>query len=103
MKKLLLLIALLVSLSATGFSQAEGQSGQGYVFFAPGVSSGGGGGFAHFGGGGEVLFKRVGVGGEIGYATPWQSFADGIGLLSANMSYNVRPGRVSPFVTGGYT
>jgi hypothetical protein len=39
--------------------------------------------------------------------TPWESFADGIGVFSANRSYHVLPragGRsVHPFVTGGYT
>ena len=104
MKNILSTCVVLLLLTTCGFAQSgEEYRGLGYAFFAPGVASSGGDGFAHFGGGGEVRIKRVGLGGEIGYATPWRSFADGIGVFSPNMSYNFRSGKVSPFVTGGYT
>jgi hypothetical protein len=88
--------------SVAGFAQ-EDHRGQGYAFFAPGVVSGGSGGFMHVGGGGEALIKRVGVGGEIGYLTPWESMSDGIGVGNVNGSFNFASGKIKPFVTGGYT
>jgi len=90
-------------MATTGFAQ-ENYSGQGYVFFAPGVSAPGGTATAHLGGGGEALFHAVGVGAEIGYVTPMRSFGDGVGILSPNASYHfLRNQKVSPFVTGGYS
>jgi hypothetical protein len=90
--------------AATGFAQSEGRRGQGYVFFAPGITSPDVSGFGHFGAGGEALLtRRVGIGSEVGYATPWSDFAAGIGLFSVNGSYNMGRGKLSPFLTGGYT
>jgi hypothetical protein len=101
-KRLIFGIGLMLTASAV-FAQSENHAGQGYMFFAPGVSNGGGGSFLHFGGGGEALVKNVGLGGEIGYATPWSSFADGLGIMSLNGSYNFGNRRVTPFATGGYS
>ena len=55
--------------------------------------------------GGEGVFRNgLGVGGEIGYTTPWKSFTDGIGIASLNGSYHFGSrNRIDPFVTGGYT
>jgi hypothetical protein len=48
--------------------------------------------------------RRVAIGGELGYLTPWRGMGDGIGLFSLNGSYNfLRERRMSPFVTGGYS
>ncbi len=85
---------------------SEEHQGQGYVFFAPGASTPGGTGTVHLGGGGEALvYKGLGVGGEIGYVAPWQCIGRcGLGVFSANGSYNFsRRGKLVPFVTGGYT
>jgi hypothetical protein len=82
--------------------------GHGYVFLSPGVTSPDGGGFMHFGGGGEgVFYKGVGAGGEIGYAYPTSAFGCGIGLASVNGLFQfgeARPDRkVVPFATAGYS
>lgn len=94
---------------------------QGYLFLAPGTGAIGrfvnGRANIHVGGGGEALvYKGLGVGGEIGAVTPWSSPGGGficclsqttIGLTSTNFSYHVLPGsadrRLEPFVTGGYS
>src|SRR5439155_26318954 len=90
---------------------------QGYLFLAPGTGAIGrfvnGRANIHVGGGGEALvYKGLGVGGEIGAVTPWSSPGGGficclsqttIGLTSTNFSYHVLPGsadrRLEPFVT----
>jgi len=88
---------------------ADEHRGQGYVFFGPGAASGGGTlGTVHFGGGGEgLLYKGIGVGGELGFLAPNQRFSDGLAVLSLNGSYHFLPhqrtGKVAPFVTGGYS
>jgi len=103
MKKLMIASSLLLLMLQTGFAQESTSIGEGYVFFAPGVTSPGGEGTAHIGLGGELLFKGIGIGPEIGYLTPIRSFGDGIGTFSPNISYHFRSTKVSPFVTGGYT
>jgi hypothetical protein len=90
-------------MSITAFAQEDTSRAQAHVFFAPGLSSSGGSSFTHFGGGGEALIKRFGVGGEIGYMSPWGSFSDGVGVFSPNASFYMPTGKLSPFVTGGYT
>jgi hypothetical protein len=103
MKKILVAGCFLILCSVTAWAQGTEHRGQGYGFFAPGVSSGRSTGFAHAGVGGEVLIKRVGIGGEAGYLAPWRYLSEGIGVASVNGSFNLKPGRISPFVTGGYT
>ena len=104
MKNILLAAGFLFLGSISGFAQSSDEpKGQGYAFFAPGVATNGGPALMHVGGGGEALIKRVGVGGEIGYLTPWRSMSSGLGVGSVNGSFNLKPGKVSPFVTGGYT
>ncbi len=81
--------------------------GAGYVFFAPGVLAGDGDSTAsiHFGFGGEgLLYKGIGVGGDIGFLAPPQDLGAGIGVASLNGSYHFnRDKKLSPFVTGGYS
>lgn len=104
MKHILVTAVFMFLISTTGFAQsADGQNGQGYAFFAPSVAARGGAGLMHTGGGGEALIKRVGIGGELGYLTPWESLSSGLGVGSLNGSFNLKPGKISPFVTGGYT
>ena len=104
MKNIMVAAGFLFLSSVVGFAQdADEHHGQGYAFFAPSVTSPGTQGFMHTGGGGEALIKRVGIGGEVGYLAPWRDLRDGIGVGSANGSFNLRPGKVSPFVTGGYS
>jgi len=103
--------AVLMLIPMTVQAQAPDRgAGQGSVFFGPGGVSGGSATTAsvHFGGNAEVLvYKGLAVGPEIGYLAPWHSMSDGIGVLSANGSYNFFPRRAEqkavPFVTGGYT
>jgi hypothetical protein len=113
-KNFLALISLILGLSSWGYSEpnnsrpgAEEPSGQGYVFFAPGGIVGDGNSIStfHVGGGGEgLLYKGFGIGGEIGYLTPWQYVGSGIGIASADGSYHFnRTSKVSPFITGGYS
>ena len=90
--------------SIAGFAQViDEHHGQAYAFFATGVTAPDDSSFMHVGGGGEALIKRVGIGGEIGYLGPWDRLSDGFGVGNVNGSFNFRPGKVSPFVTGGYT
>jgi hypothetical protein len=50
------------------------------------------------------VYKGLGVGGELGYVTPWHAFSNGLGVLSADGSYHFnRSEKVVPFVSSGYT
>ena len=76
------------STKATPSANEPGHS-YGYVFAAPGGTSGGGGGTLHIGGGGEGVFKNgAGIGAELGYVSPFESVRDGLGLFSINGSYH---------------
>ena len=85
---------------------AQEERGQGYVFTGLGAvdteTS-----VLHVGVGGEAnIYKGLGFGAEIGGATALRSFGGGLALLSVNGQYTFlrrTPGRVRPFVTGGYT
>ena len=109
MKRVVVLIAaLFVPLRSL---QAQ-ESGQGYLFFAPGVSTTHEGEFGpatfHVGGGGErFIYRGAGLGVEIGYVALWSASGDGPGVGSVNASYHLRhgatAGSVEPFVTAGYT
>lgn len=105
--KIISIMLLTFALHVIGAAQNEAHKGQGYVFFAPGVITGGGvsEGTFHFGGGGEgFLYKGLAAGGEIGYVAPWKDSGQGIGLLSLDGSFHLkRSSRLSPFVTGGYS
>jgi hypothetical protein len=88
-----------------GLGMLAGQS-HGYVFFGPGgVTAGDTSSAAYMGAGGEGVFgPGIGVGAEVGYATPWKSFRSGIGIGSVNGSFHFkRSGRIVPFLTGGYS
>lgn len=108
MKGLIRTFALLLALSIVASAQTGKQyRGQGYLFFAPGVT-GDGAGTVRFGGGGEgFVYKGLGVGAEIGYLAPWSSFNDGVAAGSANLSYHLLPKtddkKIEPFVTTGYS
>jgi hypothetical protein len=109
MRTIFSVIVLLTICSGWASAQLEKKySGQGYVFFAPGVVAPGGSGTFQVGGGGEgFVHKGLGVGAEIGYLFPRTSAGDGLGLFSVNGSYNFQnpqSGRkLIPFVTGGYS
>ncbi len=108
-----LVVAFLIAMSNhTGAAQNESDvnKGAGYVFIAPGVitASGSAAAILHFGAGGQrLLYKGLGMGGEIGYAAPSSNLAAGIGLLSVNGFYQFgRAGggrKAVPFVTAGYS
>jgi hypothetical protein len=111
MRRLIFMLLILGSVPGLTLAQAtDPHHGQGYAFVAPGGASGGGATVTtlHIGGGGEgLLYKGLGVGGELGYWGPTKSFGDGVGLLSVNGSYHVLPRnsdrKVVPFVTAGYS
>jgi hypothetical protein len=83
----------------------------GYAFGAPGFASCGCSESIttlHAGGGGEVrMADTIGIGADVGYLGPFESFSEGFGMLSVNGSYyfpaSGRNRRVRPFVTTGYT
>lgn len=114
MHRITLFLTLIVSLSVVVTAQTassktnKNSDSYGYIFAAPGGTSGGGGGTLHIGGGGEGVFKNgAGIGAEVGYIAPFEHFGDGLGLFSVNGSYHFlkasTSGKVVPFVTGGYT
>lgn len=107
MSKLISAILLAAILPYAVAAQSKEHRGQGYVFVAPTTTSEGGSG-VHFGVGGEgLVYKGLGLGGEIGYLGAARELSQGAGILSPNVSYNFLrergAGKVSPFVTGGYS
>jgi len=107
-QRLALTGVLLLVATASSVATARAQGAYGYVFGAPGAASccGESKGTFHVGGGGEFITPiGIGVGGEIGFLGPWDSFGDGLGVLSLNGSYHFGRGnsRLRPFVTGGYS
>lgn len=117
MRQFTMILSLLVCLSVAGSAQSTSKTTRptndvgnsyAYIFAAPGGTSGGGGGTLHIGGGGEGVFKNgAGIGAEVGYITPFESFGDGLGIFSVNGSYHFlkssKSEKVVPFITGGYT
>jgi len=114
MKKLISTALLLIALSQSALAQSSNSSrGQGYLFFAPGLSDGNGripsGTSIHIGGGGEgFVYKGLGVGAELGVAGPWSGFGgEAFGVGSVNLSYHFLPSatdrKLEPFVSLGYT
>jgi hypothetical protein len=109
MKRLIGTVALVILTSAWAMAQESFQAprGLGYIYAGPATHQMG----LTMGLGGEgFLFKGLGVGAEIGTAG-FNTSANGnpnwIGVGSADASYHLftkkAKGRVSPFVTGGYT
>jgi hypothetical protein len=107
MSKLIFVILLAVLLPFAAAAQSKEHRGQGYVFVAPTSTTEGGIGL-HIGGGGEgLVYKGLGVGGEIGYLGSADGLRDGIGVLSTNISYHftkaTKSRKFAPFVTSGYS
>ncbi len=108
MRHLVLAVLLAASMSIAVAAQTTREhGGHGYAFVAPGGASGGAA-TLHFGVGGEALvYKGLGVGGEIGYLGPARSLGEGFGVFSPDVSYHFlnasKSGKVVPFVTGGYS
>jgi hypothetical protein len=107
MNKLIFVILLVVLLPFAAAAQSKDRHGQGYFFVGPTTTSEGGA-FLHIGGGGEgLVYKGLGVGGEIGYVGAIQELSEGGGILSPHVSYNFRSASKSrkfvPFVIGGYS
>lgn len=103
-----LLLALASVAPAQQTSKPATYSSHGYAYFAASARPGGFGEGLGFGGGAETLvYKGLGLGGEIGYLLPRSAPSGGYGLLSANPSYHFvnrkKPGKLAPFVTGGYS
>src|SRR5262249_9206226 len=107
MRKLIFMIPLAVLLPIAATAQSNDRRGQAYVFVAPGTTSEGGATLHIGAGGGGLVYKGLGVGGEIGYLGAAGGFREGIGVLSPKVSYNFlnasRSGKFAPFVTGGYS
>jgi len=96
---------------AGAVASASGQTynGHGYGFF--GMDAPNGGSLLNLmstGGGAEVfVYKGLAVGGDLAFMFPREYPSDWVGLFSVNPAFHFvnrqRPGRVVPFVTGGYT
>lgn len=101
------LLAALFTVAAAAYGQQY--NGHGYGFFS--MDSPNGGTLLKMmsaGAGGEgFLYKGLALGGELSYVFPREYPSDGFGLFSVNGAYHFvnrqRPGRIVPFVTGGYT
>jgi len=107
MRKLVFVILLAVLSPFAAAAQSKEHWGQGYAFVAPGGTTEGGS-TLQFGAGGEALvYKGLGVGGEIGYLGFTRELSQGFGVLSPNVSYHFlnasKSGKFAPFVTGGYS
>jgi hypothetical protein len=107
MSKLIFAILLAVLLPFAAAAQSKEWRGQGYVFVAPTSATEGGFGL-HIGGGGEgLVYKGLGVGGEIGYVDSVEGLRDGFGVLSTDISYHftkaTKSRKFAPFVTSGYS
>jgi hypothetical protein len=99
-------LLLVVLLSAAGHLSAQDFTFQenGYGFFAAGSAPGTA--TMHFGAGYEMeIYKGLGVGGEIGYLTPFSDFGDGIGVFSPNgvFQFRIANDKFTPYITGGYS
>lgn len=111
MRKMVLGLLFAVLVPAAALAQTPGEhKGQGYVYFAPGVTSfeGQGNGTLHMGAGGEGFFTRhLGAGADLGYLTSTEQFSGGFGTFSPNFVTRFPSGsgggKVEPFFTGGYT
>lgn len=111
MRRLILGILVLTLVPSLALAQGkENHNFQGYVFAAPGGVSFAGNTAAtfHAGIGGEgLVYKGLGLGGEIGYLFPTRQPGEGIGIASVNGSYHFtnedRSRKVVPFVTAGYS
>jgi hypothetical protein len=84
------------------------QSGQGYLFYAPGQFRAAGESLfgMNFGGGGKYIARNgLGIGGELGILAPKENFSDLFaGLTSVNGYYAFKSkSKTEPFVTGGYS
>lgn len=111
MRRVLLTIvcSMVMAIAVKAQGPAE-HRGYGYGFAAPGASVGDGGstGTLHLGVGGErLVYKGLGVGGEVGYIGSMTEMSSGLGVGSANASYQFpnsgSGGKLTPFVTGGYS
>ena len=79
-----------------------------YVYSAPSGTGTYFGEVLGIGGGGEgLLYKGLGIGGDLGYLFSRRDFRAGLGLASVNASYHLlslsQSGKFVPFVTTGYT
>ena len=83
MSKLIFVILLAVLLPFAAAAQSKERRGQGYVFVAPTSTTEGGFGL-HIGGGGEgLVYKGLGVGGEIGYVLARRYWGQGYATEAA--------------------
>lgn len=102
-------LSALIVLLSIGFISAipmTAQESHGYLFIAPGSSSGrstlqAGGGFE------ALVYRRlVGVGAEAGYVAPTRNLDLGFGVVSPNVYFHVpieRSTNVDPYFTLGYS
>jgi hypothetical protein len=102
------IFALGLAVSEAPAQDSDYSKGQGYVYFAPGLSTEWENApTVHVGAGGEAFFtKYVGVGAEGGYLGQFEDYSN-IGTFSFDLVARLRPKtsrtKLEPFVTGGYT
>ena len=103
MRRLMIALAVFILAQGVAMGQSTGErKGLGYIFAGVGGASNNGSEvLINAGGGGEgLVYKGLGLGGEIGYVSAIDS--EGAGLASGNISYHFnRSQKLSPFITGG--
>jgi len=101
--------AVLLAMISPFLAYGQSYSGQGYAYYSADVPDNGTwGDLMSVGGGGEAfLWKGLTVGAELGYLFPREYAQSGVGVLSVDGGWHFvnreRPGRVVPFLNGGYT
>jgi hypothetical protein len=101
----LIVFMLLIPAAAVRAQGTPAASMNANLFYGTGVTEGGT--TFHFGGGAEFLHKGAGLNAELGMLSFYAKTSAYVGVLSLNGVYHVLDGsgtgRLSPFVTGGYT
>lgn len=107
MRKIIAAVVLLMAAQAVALAQTTSEHrGWGYAVGGVGGASGSGStAFFQAAGGGEgLVYKGLGLGGEVGYLAPFQNPGNGFGIVSPDVSYHFSRGsKLVPFVTGGYS
>lgn len=104
MKKIIGSVLLLVLWSATGFAQASEKRAWGFLVAGGGAASDGVGLVQVAGGAEGLIYKALGVGGELGVIAPVGDGGNGFGVASVNLSGHFnRTQKLQPFITGGAT
>ncbi len=104
MKNITLSMLFLVFCSLTSFAQASEKRVWGFLVAGGGAASDSVGIVQVAGGGEGLIYKALGVGGELGFIATVSNGDNGFGVASVNLSGHFnRTQKLQPFVTGGAT